>query len=372
MRVAIDATPLVDRRTGVGTYVYYLLKHLVNQDTGTEYAGLACTRRRLALADLAGTVPIRHVHVPTRAMYWIWTYTGRPFADRLAGGCDVFHATNFFVPPTRYARRVVTIHDLSFLIVPEYSSPRIVTPFSRHIERFVAESDAIVACSESTRRDLIERLKVEPGRIHVVPEAADTRFRPCESGANRVTLSETYDILEPYILFVGAIEPRKNIETVIESFASISGDVPHTLVIAGPKAWGYEAVLRTYERVGLGDRVRFLDYVPDEHLPALYQGADLFVFLSHYEGFGLPPLEAMQCGCPVLVADNSSMPEVVGDAGLCVSATDRESASEAMRTVLTDADLRSRMSAAGIEQAKGFSWTECARRTARVYRYVAE
>jgi len=372
MRVVMDVTPLVRGRTGVGTYVYCLLKHLITEDAGTEYAGLAVTRRPLALDELADSVSVRHVAVPTRAMYWLWNHTGRPAADRLAGGCDVFHATNFFVPPTRRARRVVTIHDLSFLTVPQYSSPRIVKPFSRHIRRFVAAADAVMVYSESTRRDLIERLDVDPARIHVAYMAAAERFRPDKRGNSRDVVRENYGIQEPYILFVGAIEPRKNIESLLESFAAVSTDVPHTLVIAGPKAWGYDSVRDTYERLRLGDRVRFLDYVrPDEHLPALYQSADLLVLVSHYEGFGLPPLEAMQSGCPVIVADNSSMPEVVGDAGIRVPAADTDAIADAIGKVLTDTELRSRMSRAGIDQARRFSWSDCARRTAQVYRELA-
>ena len=372
MRVVMDVTPLVRGRTGVGTYVYCLLKHLLVEDTGTEYAGLAVTRRPLALDELADAVSVRHVAVPTRAMYWLWNLTGQPAADRLAGGCDVFHGTNFFVPPTRRAKRVVTIHDLSFLTVPQYSSPRIVKPFSRHIRRFVAEADAVMVYSESTRHDLVERLDVDPARIHVAYMAADKRFQPDESGGSRDVVRKNYGIQEPYILFVGAVEPRKNIESLLESFAAVSTDVPHTLVIAGPKAWGYGSVRDTHTRLRLGDRVRFLAYVrPDEHLPALYQSADLLVLVSHYEGFGLPPLEAMQSGCPVVVADNSSMPEVVGDAGILVPATDTAAIADAIGRVLTDTELRNRMSRAGIEQAKRFSWTECARRTALVYRELA-
>jgi glycosyltransferase involved in cell wall biosynthesis len=368
----MDMTPLVRDRTGVGTYVFCLLKHLLVEDSGIEYAGLAVTRRPLALDELADAVSVRHVAVPTRAMYWLWNHTGRPAADRLAGGCDVFHGTNFYVPPTRRAKRVVTIHDLSFLTVPQYSSPRIVKPFSRHIRRFVAESDAVMVYSESTRRDLIERLDVDPTQIHVAHMAADERYRPDETGDSRGVVRKHYGLEGPYILFVGAVEPRKNIESLLESFAAVSADVPHTLVIAGPKAWGYDSVRATHARLALGDRVRFLEYVrPDEHLPALYQSADLLALVSHYEGFGLPPLEAMQSGCPVIVADNSSMPEVVGEAGIIVPATDTGAIAEAIGRVLTDTELRDYMSRAGIEQAKRFSWTECARRTAQVYRELA-
>jgi len=371
IRVVMDVTPLTRHRTGVGMYVYHLLKYLIAEDAGAQYAGLAVTRRPMALGELADRLAVRHVRVPTRAMYWTWNRLGRPYADMLAGGGDIFHATNFFVPPTRRARRVVTIHDLSFLVVPEYTSPRIVRPFSRHIGRFVSESDAVMVYSESTRRDLIDRLDADGTRIHVAPIAADEQFRPDTSGASRAVVRQGYGILGPYVLFVGAIEPRKNIETLLEGFAAVRADVPHTLVIAGPKAWGYDSVYETYTRLGLCDRVRFLDYVPDADLPALYQAADLFVLVSHYEGFGLPPLEAMQCGCPVIVADNSSLPEVVGDAGVRVPGTDTEAVADAIHDVLTDKVRRADMSLRGIERAKRFSWTECARRTMKVYRDTA-
>jgi len=367
----MDVTPLTVRRTGVGTYVYNLAKHLLAQSGDTEYAGLAVTKRRSELGELAGRMPVRRIPVPTRAMYWIWDRFGVPSADRLSGGCDVFHATNFFVPPTHRAKRVVTIHDLSFLAAPQYSSPRIVKPFSRLIRRFVDVADAIMVYSDSTRRDLIERLDVNETMIHVAPISADERFVPDLAGCARRIISEKYGILGPYVLFVGAVEPRKNLDTLFESFAAIRNDIPHLLVVAGPRAWGYETARATQERLGLGDRVRFMDYVPDDVLPALYQSADLFVLPSHYEGFGIPLLEAMRCGCPVVAADNSSQPEVVGDAGILVPATDVDALAESMLSVLTDETRRADMSRRGLERSATFSWAECARRTAEVYQALA-
>lgn len=364
----MDVTPIVVRRTGVGTYVYDLAKHLIEDDPGTEYTGLAVTWRTLALGDLEGKMKVRQIHVPTRAMYWSWNHLGMPRADSLMGGCDVYHATNFFVPPTRSAKRVVTVHDLSFLVVPEYSSPRIVKPFASLIRRFVHEADAIMVYCDSTRRDLIEVLDADPERIHIAPISADKRYTPDASGRSRDILRQECDILGPYMLFVGAVEPRKNLETLFESFASICDDVPHTLVVAGPRAWGYDSARAAYERLGVGDRIRFLDYVPDHVLPALYQAADLAVLPSHYEGFGIPLLEAMRCGCPVLAANNSAMPEVVGDAGILVDQKDAGAMAEAIRNVLTDPALRDDMSHRGLDRAAQFSWTECARITADVYK----
>ncbi|GMU94365.1 MAG: glycosyl transferase [Candidatus Hydrogenedentota bacterium] len=383
MKIGFDISPLTRRRSGVGNYCHHLLKALLGLDETLEVKGLAVCTRPLDLAVFRSNLKSTHLPVPTRAMYWMWSALGRPNADSLLGGVDVYHATNYFLPPTRRAKRVLTIHDVSFRKCPEYCSPKIVGVFSSRVAGFARESDAVLADSESTRKDIIELLEVPGERVHAVHLAADERFRPVRLSEARREVREAFGIDGPYVLFVGTVEIRKNIAGLVEAFDRIKREVPHRLVVAGALGWNIErdlmgrllasraTIVEPAAGQSLGpDRLVYLEYVSDDHLPALYGAADAFVFPSFYEGFGLPVLEAMACGCPVITSTNSSLPEVGGDAAEYCEANDVESIANVMRHVLDNRALRDQMSQRGLARAAAFSWRATAEQTLAVYRSV--
>lgn len=371
MRVGIDIGPMTCTRTGVGNYCYYLLKNLVKAGTDCEFVGFSSGLASIELGVLDGVIAHRHIAVPTRLLYKIWSALKAPKVDWILGGVDVYHATNYFLPPTRCARRVVTIHDLSFLVVPELCSPRIIGPFSKGVPRFAAEADAILAYSESTKGDIVRYLAVDPAKVTVAPLAVDEDFIPISRDEAAERIKARYGIGEPFLLFVSTLEPRKNVPTLLRAFALLAKDIPHRLVLVGRTGWGTEEIFATLDSLNLGERVVRAGFVPQQDLLAFYCAADAFVFPTLYEGFGLPLLEALSCGCPVVTAKNSSVPEVTDAAALYADPRDPESVAAAVRRVLEDGSLRADLVARGRAQAKKFSWATCAQRTLEVYRSVA-
>ncbi len=230
-------------------------------------------------------------------------------------------------------------------------------------------ADAIVACSAATRDDIVSLLGVDSARIHVVHGAVDIPAHLPERDASAKLLARDLDIHTPFLLFVSTLEPRKNIEGILRAFALAAPNIPHSLVIAGGTGWGMEGLPALLESLHLGDRVRLLGYVTQPaHLPALYTAADAFFFPSHYEGFGLPVLEAMAHGCPVITSQGSSLPEVAGDAARYVVPDDHQGMADTLCEVAQDAALRDTLSAIGRVRARDFSWQYAASRTLELYR----
>lgn len=371
MRVGLDISPLAGHRTGVGTFCFHLARHLLRLNTGMVFLGFSSGLRRVDLTELDGLSDRRHIPIPTRAVYRLWSSLGIPRVDSYLGGVDVFHATNYFLPPVRRARRVLSIYDLAFLRYPELGSPKIVGVFSREIAAFARQADAVVTCSESSRNDLVELLGVPPERIHVTYGGVNDDF--CEPARDDAAalLERRYGIRGPFLLFVGTIEPRKNVAGLLRAYARVAPDYPHALVLVGEKGWRVETLFAVIKGLTLENRVMLTGFVPRSDLPAFYAAADAFVFPSYYEGFGLPILEAFAAGCPVIAADRSSLPEVVGDAGILVNPEDEDALAETVRRVIEDAALRDSLSRKGKVQAARFTWEETARITADLYRRLA-
>ena len=372
MEVGIDIGPLTPARTGIGNYCYYLVKQLLEGNGEISLKVFSTGLHRVDAAQFPKPVFHRHIPVPTRLAYRVWETLHWPPVDALLHGIDVYHATNFFLPPTRSAKRVLTIHDLTFLAAPHLCSPKIVGPFSRSIARFAREADAILTYSEATTRDIVTLLGISREKVTVAPLAVDEGFEQMPRAEAQAHLRRHYGLTKPYVLFVGTIEPRKNVPTLLKAFAKIRGEVPHQLVLAGATGWSPEPFNRALAEAHLDDRLVQTGYIRDHaELAAFYSAADLFAFPSFYEGFGLPVLEAMTCGCPVIAADNSALPEVTGDAAVLLPADDADAWAEAIKALLEDETRREALSEAGQRRATLFSWRECAARTAEVYRRVA-
>jgi glycosyltransferase involved in cell wall biosynthesis len=299
-----------------------------------------------------------------------WEQTMLPLLVRRYS-IDVLHSPVHVLPAACPCRSVVTIHDLSAFRFPQAFPPIQRRYLQLFTKRSARKADAVVAISESTRRDVIEMLGVSPDRVSVVLNGVDPSYRPAAE-ADRQRAADLYGIGPNDVLYLGTLEPRKNIPALITAFSRATKHLPADvrLIVAGARGWMYDSIFKLAEDLGLVERVRFVGYIPAEDHAALYSAAAVFVYPSLYEGFGLPPLEAMACGTPVIASNASSLPEVVGDAGLLVDPRDTDALGDAMIRLLGDSGLRAELRERGLERAAQFSWESSARRTLDVYEQV--
>jgi len=283
---------------------------------------------------------------------------------------DVLHGPVNVAPRRAPCPTVVTVHDLAFLRFPNTLTPgrrRYLTAATRDAVR---RAERVIAVSASTARDVVELLGAAPDLVTVVPLAADPAFRPLPPAALAAFRAER-GLARPFVLSVATLEPRKNLPLLLRAFARIAADVEHDLVLVGAEGWMGGELRATLGRLNLGDRVRLAGFGDPADLPSWYGAAELFVYPSLFEGFGLPPLEAMACGTPVVVSTAASLPEVVGDAALAIDPTDEAGLAASMGRVLFDPILAADLRARGLARAAGFSWARTAAATVGVYREAA-
>jgi glycosyltransferase involved in cell wall biosynthesis len=292
---------------------------------------------------------------------------GRPAFERL----DLFHHVCILLFPIHPRANVLTIPDLTTRRVPQFHERQSVT-FVEEAFTHAGEMDLIITSSEHTKQDVVDLLGIDEERIRVTPLAAHEQYRRIEDPEQVRAVLAKYDLAgRPYILSLGTLEPRKNLRRLLEAFRHLKQEAPaleHPLVLAGGKGWMAESIFKAIDDLNLASQVKWLGKVPFEYLPALLNGADLFVYPSLYEGFGLPPLEAMACGAPVVAAGTTSLPEVVGDAGVLVDPYRVEDIAEGMHRVLTDRHLSAALRAKALARAQTFSWERTARQTLAAYR----
>ena len=282
--------------------------------------------------------------------------------DRLS----ILHMT-YIAPPVSPCPVVLSVHDVSYRIYPQFFSPRVRLLLGVMVGPSMRRAARVITISERTKRDIVRFYRVSPRRIVVTPLAAGARYMP-QPIEEVERVRRDYGLGQQYVLVVGNVQPRKNLPRLVEAFGSVVGEVGGVeLVIAGRSAWRGSEVEAAVERAGIGEKVRFVGYVPDADLPALYAGAAVFCYPSLYEGFGLPPLEAMQCGTPTVTSNAASLPEVVGDAALTVDPHSVRDIAAALRKLLVDEDSRRDYREKGLERARMFSWERTARLTREVY-----
>jgi glycosyltransferase involved in cell wall biosynthesis len=289
------------------------------------------------------------------------------FLRRRAEGFDLFHAPGYVAPRRLPCPLVLTIYDLVALSHPELARRSNVFHYRWRLPRSARAAARIIVPTECVAREVVERLGVPRDRLRVVPLGVDSQMRSPSLDA-RVRVRARHHLSRPFVLFVGNIEPKKDLPTLLRAFALLKRQgLPHELAIAGKRGWKCRDVFRLPAELGIEGDVRFLGYVEEEDLPGLYGASELFVLPSLAEGFGLPPLEAMACGAPVVTSDAEALVETTGDAAEHVPARDPEALAEAMRRVLSDPALRERMRAAGLERAAQFTWERTASATREVY-----
>ncbi|HEX8173635.1 MAG TPA: glycosyltransferase family 1 protein [Pyrinomonadaceae bacterium] len=368
MRIGIDAIPLVSLRTGVGHYTFELARALSLLSPADGFELISPLPLLDSITSEINQPNLRSVRLGLNALLRPWWAVRLPLYIRQTG-LDVFHGTNFDVPLWNRCASVVTIHDLSLFIHRETHEKRLVRRARRRMPLMARTAHMIITPSESVKSEACDLFRISPERVVAVPEAARSCFKPV-TGQEAAQVRRQLGIEDDFILFVGTIEPRKNLVTLARAFAEVlsSTNLRPQLVIAGKKGWLTEELFSYVNEMKAGERVRFTGYVPDEALAALYSSCKVCVYPSLYEGFGLPTLEAMACGAPVVTSRTPALMETVDDAARLVDPHDARALAVAITELLLDNDARRELSSKGLRRAAQFSWEKTARLTMEVYR----
>jgi glycosyltransferase involved in cell wall biosynthesis len=355
---------------GNETYATNLIEGLADIDTVNEYT-LYVTKRQ-AVERFSNRWPNFKVKVtlPHSPLIRIPITLS---AELRKNPVDLLHV-QFTAPPFAPCPVVVSIHDLSFEHLPETFKRRSRAQLRLTVRRSARRAARVITLSDYARQDLISTYELPPDLVRTIPLAAPVSFAPVSDKTELQRVRDTYGIEGDYILTVGSIQPRKNLGRLIASYSCLRRKQPSVklpkLVLVGKRAWLYDETLKAIQENGLRDSIILTGYVPERDLPALYSGAICFVYPSFFEGFGLPPLEAMKCGVPVIAGNRTSLPEVMGEAGLLVDPFDVQALASAIERLIGNSDFRNELRVKGLEQARKFDWRETARQTLKVYSEV--
>jgi glycosyltransferase involved in cell wall biosynthesis len=366
LRVAVDGTAVPGRLTGAGVYVARLLEELGGRDDLEVEAFCAPGSAGVLAAPGVRLRPVRMAGAgrPAR-IAWTQLLAGR--AARRAGA-GLLHGVHYELPLRAGLPQVVTVHDLTLLTHPEWHEASKVRYFGWALRRAVAAATRVLCVSATTAADLADRLDVDADRVDVTPLGTDLEPAPEERVAD---LRARLGLDGPYLLGLGTVEPRKDLPTLVRAFAALAGELPHRLVLAGLAGWGAGELDAAVAASGVADRILVPGYVPEADKAALLTGADVFAYPSRYEGFGLPVLEAMACGTPVVTTTGGSLPEVAGDAATLIEPGDADALAAALAKLAADPAARQDAAARGRQRAATFTWEHCATRTAAAYRRAA-
>ncbi|MDO9231256.1 MAG: glycosyltransferase family 1 protein [bacterium] len=375
MKICIDIRCLAEgRRTGVEEYTRYLLDNLFSIDKKNEYVlflnSWKKTKIDFSWLEKYPNVSVKKFRFPNKILNLMFWYFGWPKIDRLVGGANtVFSPNIIFGNVSTKTKSIITIHDLSFFRHSEYFSWKrkwwhiFINP-----KKICQTADKIIAVSQSTKDDLVRVYKIEPEKIAVILSAVADNFCIIDRNNEKlVKVKEKYNLPYKFILFFGTIEPRKNIIGLVRAFNLLQkNSSEYKLVIAGEKGWMNEEIDDEIANSEFREKIQIINCVPDGDKVFLYNLASLFVYPSFFEGFGFPPLEAMKCGVPVIVSNNSSLPEIVGDAGILIDPDKPEEIFLAMKEILENSKLRSDLIKKGLEKSKEFDWKKTAQKTLKV------
>ena len=377
MRIAIDYTAAVRQSAGVGNYVRRLVDAMLEQDTTNQYTLLTSGRpTRERPFPTASNVRGRSIVIPDRYLNIIWYRWRLPlYATYFSGQTDIYHGPDFALPPIgKKLSKVVTVHDLAFLEHPEYAVPSLANYLKKVVPEAVAAADAVCTVSQEVSRTLIKHFSTPPEKLTVVPNGVSPYFHRITDPIILAATRNKFALKHPLVLGVGTLEPRKNHLGLIKAFytAQKKKNGPAMLAIAGGKGWLYEETQQLVQELKLEKKVRFLGRVSDLELVTLYSMADVFAFPSFFEGFGVPPIEAMACGAPVITSNTSSLPEVVGDAALLIDPHKPDELAHAITRLLENPPLREELRQKGYERAKHYTWAESARKMLSIYAQLSE
>lgn len=386
LKIVIDATPILSKPSGVGISIFNLINslHQLQQQNHSFEMGIAYQpsfkkwifRNLSPPENISAYANLHILPIPVRISSLLSLFPELPlfnFKEKL-GMPDIIHGTNYSVFPCKDTLNLMTIYDLSFIKYPEYINSA-VQQYTKRVEQSLQWTDAILTISESSKRDIVEYLHISPDRVFVTPLASRYHLNYLtDELIDKIDKNIDYDFSVPYLLFVSTIEPRKNISAIISAFNLLKSDrkIPHHLILIGQKGWKYEPIFQEIECSPWKENIHHLDYLSDELVALFYARADVFLYPSHYEGFGLPVLEAMTLGTPVVTSNTSSLPEVAGDAALLVDPSDVEAQADAILKIISDAHFRDELIKKGKARAALFSWERTARETLQVYESIHE
>jgi glycosyltransferase involved in cell wall biosynthesis len=367
-RLGIDVTSALSQHAGIGRYTRELIRTLVRSNDSFDYTLFSAKipRARELIPDEfreKEEVRIRTAPISEKWLYRLWHRLRVPVPVQwFTGELDLYYSPDFVLPPVAGSiPTILTVHDLSFVHFPETFTPSLITYLNEVVPRSVRKASHILADSEATKVDLVNIWEIPDKKISVLYSGVDRSFRPVTDKGHLSSMREKYGLgQDPYILSVSTIQPRKNYQMLIRAFKRIASDYPHRLVIAGGKGWLFESILEEVRIQNLEDKVLFIGFVDDDDLPALYSDATLFVFPSLYEGFGLPLLEAMACGVPVISSSASCLPEVAGEAALTLPPEDERAWTGGIQGLLDDPNRRMKMVASGFRRSREFTWWQSA------------
>jgi glycosyltransferase involved in cell wall biosynthesis len=391
MKIGFDITALSMPKTGIGQYQFNLLNSLFKIDRENQYNLYAFNLRDNAkYTGLDFDIPFGNVHmhaykIPQRLITAWWLMSRWPRLENITEKCDLYQISEICQQPTR-AKTVAFIHDITTILYPQYHLMKNKILYHYRFKGIKKYANAVLTNSENTKRDIVERIGISSERIFVTPFGVHERFRPIgkstitDSDPQSVTeknerialqmVLKKYGIEEPYICYLGTIEPRKNLVNLLQAFYELKKQekIPHKLVLIGKDGWFYEEIYRKINELGLGGDVVRTGFVSDEDVPYLLNGAEVFVYPSFYEGFGLPVLEAMACGVPVVTSSGSSLPEVGGDAVKYANPNQSNDIAGEILSFLKSEEERQKYSNLGVARARHFTWEKCAKETLKIYK----
>ena len=370
--IGVNARYLQRDITGIERYILEVLQNLATVDKENTYTLFFGSHGHLPkLPDAANHHKyITHMNTRSRLMRVLWEQfiLGTEVARKKI---DVFHGTSFVLPFIKSCKYVITIYDLAFMASPDSFTLANRLYFKLFLAPSIKLADKIIAISQATKKDIIKYFHVPADKVEVIHCALSPKIHKETNNEKLQEVKKKYSLPDKFIMFTGLISPRKNLDRSIKAFAKVRHQIPHKFVIVGKKGWLYEPVFKLVEKLGIQKDVIFTGYIPDDDLCALYTLADIFMFPSLYEGFGLPILEAMACGCPVITSNISSMPEVAGDAALLVNPYSVNDIAKAIERIYCDKNLRKQFVNKGYAQIKKFTWKNTAKRTLKVYESLA-
>jgi glycosyltransferase involved in cell wall biosynthesis len=378
MKIAFDMSELIpDQKTGIPFYATRIIQNIQRKDNTILYIFNAFsfrkTNEKIKRLNNLINKSISKINIRKWVPYSVYQlfFNIMPYHFFFPDQADITHFYNNMIPCGVRGKKVVTIHDLTHKAYPEAMDPALKTFMDRNFKISLDRADKIATVSEFSKGEIIKYFAVDPSKIAVIPSAVNAgSYFPIKDQKTLAPYKKKYSIAGEYFLYLGTLEPRKNIGLLVEAYHLLKQKIPDVprLLLGGKKGWLYESIFKKVEALGLGKNVLFLGYVPDEDVAPLMCGALAFVFPSLYEGFGTPPLEAMACGVPVLTSNCSSLPEVTGDAALLVDPSRVEEIAAGMERLLTDKNLRGELSRKGLERAKQFTWERAASLTLEMYK----
>ncbi len=368
--IRADYTSALTQSAGIGRCtreLFTALRSILPADVRVELFA----NKNAVIGGKRTPFPVRHLPLTERQGIIFWQRVRVPWPiEPFVGKADLWHFPDYLLLPTLSGRTILTIHDLSFLVMPQFAHRKLQQFLAKAVPRSARRANHLIADSESTRRDIVRIWGIPEERVSVVYCGVDRRFRPINDNEALDRVRDKYALPERFFLFVGKIEPRKNLTGLIRIFTRLVEAHPglrQHLVIAGGKGWDYEPVFAAAAASPARARIHFVGFVDDADLPALLSCADALVYPSHYEGFGLPPLEAMACGTPVVVSDRASLPEVVGDAGYVLPLEEEQSWLTALLALAESEETRAAYARRGLTRAKRFTWEAAAGALLMVY-----